>query len=268
MINKEVLISKASQYLKLAILSISVLFFITPEVRAEAPIEVHVGTFELPPLYHSSASGELTGTLGETIKELFKAGNISYKLSMWPVKRAYRNIEIGKSEILITGRHDRFKTSATSSDWFSPLTSGVFSKKDLCEIPQNEQDFIGTELIIIRDWQSPYKVIKSLDNYIADKKIEVYWANSVPSAIHMLDVGRAPFLWGSENFKWTIKNLNLDEKSFYFKELMVTPMVLWVSKQSKNHDEIIRRLNEAFKKLKNSGMLNDKNLLRDNLANN
>lgn len=260
--------SKGQICLILSIIGISVLLSIIADAKAELPIEVHIGTFELPPLYHTSVSNDLSGTIGETVKELLKIGNMSYRLSMWPVKRAYRNIEIGKSEILITGRHARFNESATSSDWFSPLTSGVFSEKPLSEIPKNEQEFIGTKIIIIRDWQSPYKVIKNLDHYIADKKIDVHWASSLPIAIRMFDAKRAPFLWGSENFIWTFKNMNLNDRPLHFKELMVTPMVLWVSKKSKNHDEILRRLNKAFKTMKDMEMLNEKNLLKNTLMSN
>lgn len=259
---------KTQIYLIFSFIGISVLFSMIPEPRAELPIEVHIGTFELPPMYHTSVSNDLSGTIGETVKELFRIGNMSYRLSMWPVKRAYRNVEIGKSEILITGKHDRFNESATSSDWHTPLASGVFSKKNLNEIPSNELEFIGTKIIIIRDWQSPYTVIKNLDEYIVEKKINVDWADSLPIAIRMFNADRAPYLWGSENFKWAFNKLNRNDRPINFKELMVTPMVLWVSKKSKNHDEILRRLNTSFKKMKDMNMLNHKNLLNDNLMSN
>ncbi|THB69220.1 MAG: hypothetical protein D6B28_11780 [Gammaproteobacteria bacterium] len=206
-------------------------FYAHQNCYANEVLNINVSTFDFPPMFYKTPSGKLSGNIGETINEILKTANIEYNLSIFPVARSYMNADRGKFDILITAHHDRFLKSSTASSWGHPWTAGIFSKLPLSEIPNNEQELIGKEIIIINDWQSPYKIYKHLDSLIASKKITVLRPNSINSAIRMFDIGRAPLLWGSDNFYWNFNLLGIDYQSLNYKPLVTTPIVLWVAKK-------------------------------------
>tara|TARA_R110001583_G_scaffold45917_2_gene144321 strand:+ start:24844 stop:25110 length:267 start_codon:yes stop_codon:yes gene_type:complete len=55
--------------------------------------------------------------------------------------------------------------------------------------------------------------------------VVVETANSVESALDMLQAGRAELLWGGEDFQWLIRENNIH--NVHFLPLMEKPLTVW-----------------------------------------
>lgn len=222
-----------------------------------ALLDVHLGTFESPPLYYTSAKGNFSGPLGETVKALCRASRLKCKITIFPVARAYRNIEVGETQVLLTGKYDRFNECCFSSQWEYPWKAGLFSLLPVEQIPKNEQELIGASLIMVRGWQSIYRMFPNLERLAGGQSVALYTASSDDNAIEMLYRERAKYLWGGDYYLWKMDNMGLKDK-FHYRPLLTIPVVLWVSKKE---PEIIKRLNYGYQQLLEEKQLGEKQLL-------
>ena len=220
------------------------------------PISVEIAVFEYPPLYHTSVSGNFSGVIGETVKEICRESLLDCKFRMRPVSRAYLELENNIAQALITVKFDRFKNCCIESDWNYPWRSGLFSKQPVKEIPTNLAELTGKSLILVQGWQSPYSYFQTLAEAENDRLLTIYRANSSSASLQMLKKNRAHYLWGGEEFFWYMQKL--DMKNVNFLPLLEIPMVLWFSKQE---EEISKRFNAGFRRLLSKGLLDEKNSL-------
>lgn len=244
-----------------AVLSLLTSIPILASAETKVKQTAHFAVYEYPPLYHTSIDGHFSGTLGETIKQICHKGQLNCQSQMYPIARAYELVISGNADISISGTHPRFDSCCTASDWNYPWSAGLFTLNNNKQIPQSENDFTGQSLVVVRGWRSQYRFIPNFDQLVADKKINVYYANSNYSAIKMLESNRADLLWGSVDFLWYLDKLNLAHKIQYSERLKI-PIVLWVNK---NRPDVLEGLNRGYANLLASEQLDDQNLLRQDI---
>ncbi len=231
------------------------------DLSQEPIIDVSFAVFEYPPLYHTAKNGQFSGVLGETFKALCKAGRLNCTFTMYPVPRAYKNIQEAKNHALITGNHPRFRDCCLPTEWNYSWTSGIFSEKPLDQIPQTAEGMVNDYIAVVRGWIAPFLVFPKLREMEKAGEIFLSESNSNYSAIKMLESKRATYLYGAEDFFWFFEKMGLTGR-FNFNPRKSMPLVLWVPKIHKNiHD----RLNRAYIVLQEQGALNDKHVLKKEL---
>ncbi len=227
------------------------------EIDREYQLVVNFAVFDYPPLYHATENGGFSGILGETFKALCNRANLDCHFHMLPVSRAYKSLLVGHNQVLISGKHPKFEKCCTATQWSYPWTSGIFSKRPLAEIPTHREELIGKSLIVLRGWIAPYVFEPSLDAMASGKQVTLYKAASNYSAIRMLQSDRAQFLYGATEFRWYFDKMGLNEV-INFQQIRTMPLVLWVSTE---RVDILRRLDYAFRALKEEGILSERNVL-------
>jgi ABC-type amino acid transport substrate-binding protein len=227
-------------------------------------ISVNFAAYEYPPLYHTSLKGEFSGTLGETIKRMCKDGGLKCYVSVYPIARAYQLTISGTADMTISGKHPRFNDCCVATKWGYPWSAGLFSPLAAGNVPKSESEMIGRSLIVVRGWRSPYRFMPNFDQLVAEKKITVYYPDSNYGAIQMLLNGRADLLWGSIDYFWYFKKMNITGK-FKYTEHVKIPIVLWVNKKK---PQVIEGLNKGFYELKMKNKLDINNLLIPSLMKN
>jgi len=231
----------------------------TPTQSRDKPrLEVGFAVFEYPPLYHSTADGDFSGILGETFKALCERGNLQCTFNMLPVARAYKSLMTGSNQILISGKHPKFKKCCRASQWTYPWTSGIYSKNPLSEIPASGKELIGKSLIVLRGWIAPYVFQPKLDDLSSSGQLTLYKSISNQSAIRMLQSDRAQLLYGATEFRWYFDKMGLTG-NFNFRHIRTMPLVLWVST---DRADILKRLDDAFEEMKAEGILTKSNILK------
>lgn len=229
------------------------------EAHPDEQLKVNFAVFDYPPLYHSTSDGGFSGILGETFKVLCERAKLSCNFQMLPVSRAYRSLMIGNSDVLISGKHPKFQKCCGASEWSYPWTSGIYSKRPLSDIPNSKEALVGRSLIVLRGWIAPYVFEPQLNELAADGQLALFQATSNHSAIRMLESDRAEFLYGATEFQWYFKKMGLTE-TLNFKHIRTMPLVLWVSNR---RNDILSRLNYAFRALREERLLNDHNVLKE-----
>jgi hypothetical protein len=232
----------------------------SPSIMAnpKSPLVVKIESFSFPPILHTSESGEFSGTMGETVKMLCEAGDMICSFDVVPLKRAYKNIKAGRTDALITIGVGQLKKCCIASDWSSPWTAGFFSATGLNEIPETPEDLPGRSLIVVLGMKSPYLFAQELDKMDEEKHLNLLKASDILSSVRMFLANRAPLLWGGEDFEWYFKKVDAEAK-YYFKPVVELPVVIWINKEK---PKVLARFNQAFRKINESNILNDKFLLR------
>ena len=223
-------------------------------------LEVSLAAVDFAPSTHIGKNGRFSGRKGETIRMLCQIGRMDCTFRVYPANGAYAGFERGRHDALLTSEHKRFEDCCTFSSYQTPWTVGIIAAKGSI-IPTNEAELIGSNIIMVRGWQSPYKAFPNLDDLIATGQVKVTNSDSIVSSIKMFQKGRAPLLWGSDVFDWHFNHLKIDKSDLKFKELVSIPSGIWVSKASLNHDEILNRIDFAVKTLTDQGSL-ENNILK------
>lgn len=243
-------------------LLIIILCFIPPVYGDESDSisEVRIASFSFPPLLHGTASGVFSGTMGETVKALCKAGQLNCQFSVLPLKRAYQDIKRGRVDALITINAGQLDECCIASEWSSPWSAGLFAL-DSSAIPESQDELIGKSLIIVGSMKSPYIFAKDLDALSTSGKLKLIKAPNIETSVKMFIHKRASLLWGGEDFKWYFGKINANV-AYRFKPLFTKPVVVWVRKDK---PKVLEMLNLALKQLENSGSLDSNHLLSPNL---
>ncbi len=220
-----------------------------------------ISSFSFPPLLHISETYEFSGTMGETLKFLCTEAGLKCAYEVVPLKRAYSKVRKKDSDAIITINVGQLKDCCIPSDWSVPWTAGLFSDKDVNNVPSSPKDLIGKSLIVVKGMKSPYAFAKNLDEMSDEGKVRLHRATNIVSSVRMLVKQRASLLWGGEDFKWYISKINKNYE-YDFKPLITIPVVVWVHKDK---PDILLKLNAAFKKLKDSNVLGIDNFLQPKL---
>jgi len=202
-------------------------------------------------------TGEFSGTMGETVKEICKRAEINCEFNIVPLKRAYELLKNKKTDGLITIKVGQFNECCIASKWASPWAAGFFSHQPIETIPQRPNEVIGRDLIIVNGMRSPFVFMPNLEKWKKDKKINFFNAPDINIATKMFNAGRAELLWGSEDFNWYFSKQE-DSQKRNFLPLIVKPVVIWLRKENQH---LMEPLNQAFYEMLNDGTLNRKHLL-------
>ncbi|NVK17547.1 MAG: hypothetical protein HWE30_02500 [Methylocystaceae bacterium] len=216
---------------------------ITPVSHAQDKLVI--GSFSFPPLLHLTENRKFSGTLSETIYETCEQAGIECVFRLLPLKRAYNDLRKNRVDGLVTLDLAQFNDCCLSSDWHSPWSAGFFSSDPYLSIPNKAEDTFDIPFIISHGMQSPYSFIPKMDEWIEQKKINVFKGKDIESAIRMFVHKRANLLWGGEDFKWYLNKI-APGFSYDYKPLFHKNVVLWVRKEK---EEILNRFNQAYRKL-------------------
>ena len=224
-------------------------------------ISVHITAFDFPPVSHIGVNGRISGKGLETVRALCIEAKLDCIFEIRPTARAYYSIENGTTDILMTANLPQFKNCCLFADWDYDFSFGILSYETMNDIPENSTSLLGKNMIIIRQWQTPYLVFPDLDKLVSENKVLVSQSNSIYSAIKMHQRKRAPFLWGSDKFDWYYSKMGIPMEDLNYKELTSSTSGLWVSKQHPRHKEIKLRLDKANKALRSSGSIGTNDFL-------
>ena len=224
-------------------------------LRKHQSINVSIAALLFPPVSHIGEQGRYSGTAVETIRRMCETSNMNCSFQILPTARAYTYIEQGLIDVLMTAKFDRFNECCTFTSWQYKMTMGLYSAQTIETIPSDEVSLLGQEIILIRQWQSPYQVFPNLNSLAEQGKIKISYSNSISSSIKMLYKGRAPLLWGVDIYTWYFKKLHIPMNKIHYKKLVELPSGMWVAKRSTKHDEIIKRFYDAQTDLTETGAL-------------
>lgn len=244
-------------------LSLLVLLGLSTSGEADETLVVRIDSMSFPPILHASESGEFSGTMGETVKLLCETAGMVCEFEVVPLSRAYYNLRNGMSDALVTINVGQLNDCCVASDWASPWTAGFFSSDGKALIPQEPDGLIGKSLIVVHGMKSPYLFAENLDEMAENGQVAMSKATNILSSVRMFLSGRAPLLWGGEDFEWYIGQL--DANAVYdFEAKIELPVVVWISNE---RPDIAEGFNSAFQELASSGQLNDRMLLQPSLMN-
>ena len=218
-------------------------------------------SFEFPPLLHSTQSGAFSGTMGESVKLLCEEAKLDCRFRVVPLKRAYRELKENQADALITIDLGQLKECCVASKWASPWSAGWFASPTIERIPEKEADLEEQSLIVVMGMKSPYRFSPNLDKMAAEQKLFVSKAVDISASVQMFIHGRAPLLWGGEDFKWYFRKID-PTAQFSFTSKITIPVVVWARKE---RTAAMERLNSAFDRLVEKGLLGVNNLLEPSL---
>lgn len=220
-----------------------------------------IASFPFPPLFHTAHDQSFSGTMGETVKKICELGQVKCNFIILPPKRTYQYLEQGKVDALATIDLNQFKKCCVKSDWNSPWSAGFFLNERHFDAPDSEDDLLGSSLIIVKGMKSPFSFMPNLAKHENLQQIKVIRANSIWGAAKMLTLGRAPYMWGGEDFSWYLDKISPDHPYSFIGKKHYS-VVVW-ARQEKAH--LLRKLNAGFKRAQEQGLLSPKNLLNDEL---
>lgn len=223
----------------------------------DSSVVITIDSFSFPPILHMSENGEFSGTMGETVKMLCETGGITCEFAIAPLKRVYQNVRSGEVDAMVTINVGQLTECCMPSDWAAPWTAGFFSSQSQRAIPEKPEDLIGEELIVVAGMRSPYLFAENLDQMAEDELLTLYKPRNILSAVRMWLKGRAPLMWGGEDFEWYINKIN-PMAEYTFEPIIELPVVIWVNKSK---PEVLDILNQAFKKLTQQKLLDENNLI-------
>lgn len=247
-----------------ALSSISLLLFAGSSHAAsenDSKPDLVIGSFPFPPLLHTAEGGEFSGTMGETVKYLCAEAGLRCAFRVAPLARVYKEVRNGKVDALITLDLGQFNDCCQLSLWHSPWSAGLFSSLPEGETPSAPDTLLGHSLIVVNGMRSPYSFFPNLNQWSADKKVNLSVARDIPTSIKMFTRGRAPLLWGGEDFRWYIDKIEKDARYSYH-PLLTKNVAVWVRKDKR---DLTAKLDRAFVTLLRRDELNEQNLLKDPL---
>lgn len=234
-------------------------FLLAPASYADN--KIIIGSFSFPPLLHVTEDQGFSGTLTETVYGICEEAELDCTFKLLPLKRAYNDLRNNKVDALVTLNLGQFHDCCYSSDWFSPWSAGFFSNNPDLIIPSKPEDTFNTPFIIAHGMRSPYSFIPKMDEWIDQKKIQVFKGKDIESSIRMFARNRAELLWGGEDFKWYLQKIAPDF-TYSYKPLFQKNVVLWIRKD-KSH--LLSRFNQAYHHLKTNSDIGENGMLSDDL---
>ncbi len=216
-----------------------------------------IASFSFPPLLHLAEDGSFSGTMGETVRALCEDADVGCSFKVIPLARAYAELKQGSVDALITLDLGQFDDCCSASDWHSEWSAGLFSTNTYKDIPSNEREILGQELIVVNGMRSPYSFLPNMDALAAENKIKLFKARDVETAVLMFAKDRVGLMWGGEDFRWYLRRLT-PGKPYAYRPLFRKNVVLWVHQQKADTLEV---LNQAYHRLVKSGVIARNGLL-------
>jgi len=228
---------------------------------AEPLKPITILSFEFPPLLHTARSGEFSGTMGETVKMLCEEAGLICRFRVVPLKRAYQELKNDRGDALVTIDLGQFNKCCLASKWAAPWSAGWFSAPGHKYIPANQEELESQALIIVQGMKSPYSFAPKLDEMAKQRKLSMFKATDIATSVSMFIHGRAPLLWGGEDFRWYFRKMDPQAK-FVYTPRMTLPVVVWMRKE---RSKALERLNQAYQWMIEKRMIGDDGLLEPSL---
>ena len=210
---------------------------------------IQIVTEEFPP-YNFKKNGNITGVSTEVVRAALQKANITFKINMYPWKRAY-NMALKKENILIytisrtPAREDLFKwvgeIAPTGSCLFALTTSDI----QINTLDDAKKYTIGTVREDVRDQffkGKGFKNIRSGNSYeqnftkLLKKRIDL-WAMAELVAYHIV--------------KKLGNSSNIIKKVYYLEEVSKSKYYMAFSKNTP--DDIVNKVRNALEQLKKDG---------------
>ena len=222
---------------------------------------VTILSFEFPPLLHTARSGEFSGTMGETVKMLCEEAGLICRFRVVPLKRAYQELRNDRGDALVTIDLGQFNKCCLASKWAAPWSAGWFSMPEHKRIPANQEELEGEAVIVVQGMKSPYSFAPKLDEMAKRQKLSMFKATDIATSVGMFIHGRAPLLWGGEDFRWYFRKIDPQAK-FVYTPRMTIPVVIWMRKE---RSKALERLNRAYQLMIEKRMIGENGLLEPSL---
>lgn len=213
---------------------------------------LRLGYIEFPPYTYTTESGEPAGLLIDLAKKIYPEAGFDFTATSYPVRRLANYIGSGDLDIwmgLKTLPEFEGKTYIGKAE-IAELVLLSYTRGPKPPILKKE-DLSGKSVIVMRGYSYGGWI-----NYIEDpaNKVNYINANKHDAAFKMLLAGRADYLLDykdpSEKALETVKIPDLSSNL-----ISSFPCYFVVSKELKNGQEVVDRLDKAYEKLKKKGVV-------------
>ena len=238
---------KLGFYLKALIIALFISGLVPRAVGAQT---IELGYIEFPPIFSTNSAGKPEGVLIDLASKVIPKAGYKWRATSYPTKRMAEYIANGKLHLWIGLKAlPEFKgTTIVGDSVVVKITLQAYTVGEKASILKKE-DLKGKSIIIMRGYSYGGWV-----NFIKDPASNVNFiqAASHVAAFKMLKAKRADYLLDyrlpSEKAleEVTIPNLK-------FNTIIAIPAYFVVSKKTPNAEEVLERMEAAYKQLKKEG---------------
>ncbi len=214
------------------------------EDRAPEKATLEVVYMPFPP-YYETVDGEAKGILiEEVLKPVLAEAGFSYTFREYPVKRMYRRLERGESDIALLTKGSKVQDFVYfGSHKVLDVTLSLFHKKGTRKL-SGVEGLKGKDVVLLRGY-----MYSGLRAYCEDPKndITVQEVNTHKSGLRMVLAGRATYFMDFPIALDSVaKKLHVEDE-LDSSVLFSTGGYFLVSKKTPNAGEILAKLEEAFR---------------------
>lgn len=237
-------------YIIVSVLSIY-LFLSVSTIYSQEP-EVKIGVLSFQPFYILEEGQEPSGIFIDYLKAALNRCNLSYSIKGYPPKRLYKYLAEGEADIFlgVKGVPELEGNVLYSNEKITQIDLRVYSRQDIIPII-NKEDFKGKRVLTIRGY-SYGGFIKYLEDPV--NKIVADMTNSHELAFKKLQAKRADYLLDysapSNKALKAVGITSIDSHS-----ILLLDIVLIVSKKTPNAQNLLNKMEQAFKDLKEEGKI-------------
>ncbi|MFZ5570827.1 MAG: substrate-binding periplasmic protein [Thermodesulfobacteriota bacterium] len=233
---------------------LSVLAFLTAAGNALAAEEIKIGVLNFAPFYLVEEGKEPSGMMLDFLKAAMDKAGLAYSVKGYPPKRLYQNLAEGKSHVFlgIKGVPELEGKVIYSRSKITEIDMRVYTRPDT-PVLKTKEEMKGKKIIVIRGY-SYGGFIKFLQD--PANKIEMDESDDHDTAFKKLMAKRADYVLDySKPSEKAIASLNLTGIQNH--SINLIDIVLIVSNQTPNAQEVADKLEKAFDELKKEGKLAD-----------
>lgn len=227
-------------------------FMLSSTVKAEQPSKYIVGILDFPPFYVVTSESNVSGSLTEIVKKTLDKAGINYTITGLPPKRLYKNLAEGYVHIWmgIKGVPDYDEHVLYSKTQTMTIDICVYTLEDKSPI-RSLEDLKGKKLLTLRGYGYG-GISKFLDDPI--NKVTVDATDGHELAFKKLLKGRSEYLL---EYKQPAEVTIAKEKITGLKryDLKSIPLQFMVSKKAPDAENLLKKIDTAYLKLRVSGAL-------------
>ncbi len=215
---------------------------------------VKIGILDFSPFYVIEEGKEPTGLVLEALKIAMTKAGFAYEIKDYPPKRLYQNLAEGKSELFlgIKGVPELEDRVLYGRSKITTIDMRVYTRAET-PTPKTKDELKGKKIIVIRGYS-----YGGFIKYLQDpaNQIEVDESDNHEIAFKKLQAKRADYLLDyRQPADDAIKALTLT--GVQNNSLSLLDIVIIVSKQTPNGQELVDKLERAFEELRKEGKLKD-----------
>ncbi len=222
--------------------------------KSLAAEEIKIGVLNFAPFYIVEEGKEPSGMMLDFLKVAMDRAGLPYSIKGYPPKRLYQNLAEGKSHVFmgIKGVPELEGKVIYSRSKITDIDMRVYTRPET-PVPQSKEELKGKKIIVIRGY-SYGGFIKFLQD--PANRIEVDESDDHDLAFKKLQAKRADYVLDYRRpSEKTLASLNISGLQNH--SISLIDIVLIVSKQAPNAQEVADKLENAFDELKKEGKLKD-----------